>query len=126
MSARVIDERVRARTSGRTGRVRATVGWNGVGERYDVEHDDDGSCWWYGSDDLVDLDAARDLAGEEVRLLKKLLAEALRRTVGLHGAMVVVPADLDRARPGLVVDQREDGAWRMCFDVRQEKKRDVT
>ena len=54
---------------------------------------------------------------EEIALLRKLLAEVVRRTVGTHGSFVTLPADLDRKRPPLILEQRADGAWITRFDM---------
>ena len=56
---------------------------------------------------------------EEISLLRNLLSEVLRRTVGTHGSFVSLPVDLERARPPLIVEQRSDGAWITRFDVRK-------
>ena len=56
---------------------------------------------------------------EEISLLRNLLGEVLRRTVGTHGSFVTLRADLERTRPPLIITQRNDGAWITRFDVRK-------
>lgn len=126
MSRRAVGERVRDRRDGTAGRIQ------GVNEgpylSYDVVHED-GTRACYAPDELEDGGVGRSGIGskdEEIELLRGLLAEAVRRSVGTHGAVVTTVEDLGRKRPPFVLERREDGAWRMRFDVRALTTRDVT
>ena len=57
---------------------------------------------------------------DEIALLRRLLAEAVRRSVGTHDSIVMLATDLERDRPDLIVTPRSDGAWILRFDVRKK------
>ena len=56
---------------------------------------------------------------EEIALLRGLLGETLRRSVGTYSSIVTLAADLARRRPPLLLEKRTDGAWIARFDVKK-------